>query len=164
MRPSKLQNFMAQAEIIAMRSHDSETKVGSVLIKKSNNTLVSTGFNGFIPNAPDDTLPTKRPDKYEFIQHSEMNLIANCAKNGISTEGCYVVCTMSPCTACVRLLVSAGIRKVVAKTLYKDFQYVLAMQDLDVSFKKNDEGFYIISYGKVKRPQQSRSLKSLNIV
>lgn len=146
MRPSRIRSFMDQAEAVAQRSHDAETKVGSVLIRAFNHSLVSTGFNGFIPGAPDDLLPNTRPDKYEYIIHSELNLIANCAKNGISTEGCYVVCTMSPCKSCVRLLVSSGIRKVVARELYRDFQEVMEMKDVKVEVEKDKEGFFHITY------------------
>lgn len=147
MRQSKIQNYMAIAETIALRSHDTETKVGSVLIKSSNDTLVSTGFNGFVAGAPDDKLPNTRPEKYDYMQHSELNLIANCAKNGISTDNCYVVCTMSPCAKCVRLLVNSGIRKVIAKSLYKDFPDVLAMKDVRVNYTQDEYGFYHIEYG-----------------
>lgn len=146
MRPSKISNYMEIAETVAKRSHDAETKVGSVLIKASNHTLVSTGFNGFVIGAPDDKLPNTRPEKYKYIQHSELNLIANCAKNGISTNDCYVVCTMSPCEQCTRLLVNSGIRKVIAKSLYKDFNDVLAMKDVKVTVSQDKEGFYHINY------------------
>lgn len=149
MRPNKTLYYMGIAEQVASRSHDAETKVGSVLVKESNHTLVSTGFNGFIPGAPDNLLPNTRPLKYEFVQHSELNLIANCAKNGISTDGCYVVCTMSPCTSCTRLLVSSGIRKVIAKQLYSDFNNVLSMKDLNVSFSIDENGFYEILYNQI---------------
>jgi dCMP deaminase len=135
------------AETVAERSHDAETKVGSVLVKTINNTIVSTGFNGFIAGASDDLLPNKRPEKYEYIQHSELNLIANCAKNGISTDNCYVVCTMSPCAKCTRLLVNSGIRKVIAKELYSDFlTEVMNMGDLKVSYHVDENGFYCIRY------------------
>lgn len=146
MRPSKVQNYMDMADVVSKRSHDSETKVGSVLVRASNNTLVSTGFNGFIAGAPDKLLPNTRPDKYEYVLHSEMNLIANCAKNGISTDGCYVVCTMSQCSACVRLLVNSGITRVIAKELYKDFKNVLDMKDVSVNYRVQDDGFYEIFY------------------
>jgi dCMP deaminase len=156
MRPSKVQNYMAMAEVIAQRSHDAETKVGSILIKSSNDTLVSTGFNGFISGAPDDELPNTRPDKYEYVMHSELNLISNCAKNGISTDGCYVVCTMSPCKQCTRLLFNAGIRRVIAKRLYKDFAEVQHMRDLRVRCALTDDGFYEITYHLISSEQSEQ--------
>ena len=146
MRPNKIKNYMNIAETVAERSHDAETQVGSVLVKELNHTIVSTGFNGFIAGAPDDILPNTRPEKYEYIQHSELNLISNCAKNGISTDNCYVVCTLSPCVKCTRLLVNSGIRKVIAKDLYKDFEDVLRMDDLKVDFTEDENGFYVIEY------------------
>jgi dCMP deaminase len=150
MRPTKIQNFMKIAEVVSERSHDSETKVGSVLVKEATQTLVSTGFNGFIPGAPDHILPNTRPDKYEYVMHSEQNLISNCAKNGISTDGCYVVCTMSPCVRCTRMLVTSGIRRVIARNLYKDFiTEVLPMKDLNVSYTIDENGFYDIRYNSI---------------
>lgn len=149
MRPTRIKNFMDQAEAVAQRSHDAETKVGSVLVRASNHSLVSTGFNGFIPGAPDDLLPNTRPEKYEYIIHSEVNLVSNCAKNGISTEGCYVVCTMSPCKSCVRMLVSSGIRKVICRELYKDISDCLEMKDVKVEVDTDSEGFFHITYSTV---------------
>ena len=135
------------AEIVAQRSHDSETQVGSVLVRNSNHTLVSTGFNGFVAGAPDSELPTTRPDKYEYIVHSELNLISNCAKNSISTDDCYVVCTLSPCAQCTRMLLNAGITKVIAKSLYKDFYpSVMNMRDIAVGCHQQEDGFYYITY------------------
>lgn len=149
-RPSKLQNFMKMAEVASERSHDAQTKVGAVLIKNSTQTLVSTGFNGFIPGADDDDLPNTRPDKYKYIQHAELNLLSNCGKNGISTNDCYVVSTMSPCGQCARMLYGAGITKVVAKELYKDFNEIKKSLDLKVKVKVDKYGYYHITYSPKK--------------
>jgi dCMP deaminase len=140
---------MKMAEAASERSHDTETKVGSVLIKESTQTLVSTGFNGFIAGALDTQLPTTRPDKYEYIIHSELNLLTNCCKNGISTNDCYIVCTMSPCKTCSRMIYNAGIRLVITKELYRDFKDVLEMKDLNVTYYQGDHGYYYIAYTSV---------------
>ena len=137
------------AEIVAKRSPDAETQVGSILVRESNLTLMSTGFNGFVAGAPDHRMPNTRPHKYPFILHSEMNLISNCAKNGISTDNCFVVCTMSPCMQCVRMLINSGVRRVIAKQLYKDFQEVQQMIDVNVQFSTDENGFFDIRYNPV---------------
>lgn len=146
MRPSKLQNYMKFAETAAERSHDFETKVGAVLVHGITGAVLSTGFNGFVRGAPDSTLPNKRPDKYEYILHAEMNLLTNCARHGISTDECFLVCTLSPCKMCMRLMINAGITKVITKELYKDFQDIVQMKDVSVKCSSTSEGFYELTY------------------
>jgi dCMP deaminase len=148
MKPSKIETYMMMAEAASQRSHDSETKVGSVLIKESTGAILATGCNGFVRGADDDSLPSTRPDKYDYIVHSEMNLIANCARHGISMENCFVVCTMTPCKVCMRLLWQSGVTRVVAKTRYRDFDDILAMRDLKIDIR--NEGQYIDLIYKVK--------------
>jgi dCMP deaminase len=133
---------MEIAEVVAKRSHDSETKVGALLINNASGAILATGFNGFVRGAPDGVLPTTRPEKYEYILHAEQNLIANCARHGISMENS----TLSPCKLCMRLLVNCGITTVIAKTLYKDFASILQMEDIKVNLNTRDDGLYEITY------------------
>ena len=135
MKPQKIHNYLRQCEIIAENSHDSETKVGAMLINSISGAALSQGYNGFVRSAPDDKLPSKRPDKYEYVIHAEENLLMNCARHGISTDECFVVCTMSPCVLCMRLLWQAGIRKIYCLELYKDFEKILEMDDIKVVCK-----------------------------
>lgn len=146
MRPTKVQNYMDVATTIAQRSHDAETKVGAVLVKNDSGAIIATGFNGFVRGAPDDILPNTRPDKYEYIVHAEQNLICNSAKHGISMNNCSLICTLSPCKLCMRMLLNCGITKVIAKDLYKDFDEILKMQDIKVEVQKEEDGFYHIAY------------------
>ena len=146
MRPTKNQNYMDIATVIAQRSHDAETKVGAVLVNNSSGAIIATGFNGFVRGADDAILPNTRPDKYEYIVHAEQNLICNSAKHGISMNNCSLVCTMSPSKLCMRMLLNCGITKVIAKDLYKDFDEILKMQDIKVECKKEEDGFYHIEY------------------
>jgi dCMP deaminase len=146
MRPSKNQNYMEIAETIAKRSHDSETKVGAVLVNNVSGAIVATGYNGFVRDADDASLPTTRPDKYEYILHAEQNLIANSARHGISMDNCSLVCTLSPCKLCMRMLLNCGITKVIARDLYKDFNDILQMKDIKVNASRESDGFWHISY------------------
>lgn len=147
MRPSKLQNYMDMATIIAERSHDSETKVGAVLVNNASGAIIATGYNGFVRGANDTALPTTRPEKYEYIVHAEQNLICNSAKHGISMNNCSLVCTLSPCKLCMRMLLNCGITKVVAKHIYKDFNEIMKMPDVKVDVVQEEEnGFFHITY------------------
>lgn len=131
---------------IAERSHDEETRVGAVLVNNVSGAIVATGYNGFVRGADDSVLPTTRPDKYEYILHAEQNLIANSARHGISMDNCSLVCTLSPCKLCMRMLLNCGITKVIAKDLYKDFDDILKMQDVKVVATQEEDGYWHITY------------------
>lgn len=146
MRPSKLTTLMNVAEQWAARSHDTETKVGAVLVKNDSGAQIASGYNGFVRGAPDDELPTTRPDKYEYILHAEENIITNCGYHGISMANCTLVCTLSPCKRCMRLMWNAGITRVIAKQLYHDFDDIMKMKDLGVDQKITPEGFWELTY------------------
>lgn len=138
---------MEMAEVVAKRSHDAETKVGAVLVNDGSGAILATGFNGFVRGVNDEVLPNTRPEKYEYILHAEQNLIANCARHGISMAGCSLICTMSPCKLCMRLMVNCGITKVVTKELYRDFQEILDMPDIKTFMRVRElDGLFEITY------------------
>ena len=146
MRPTKISNYMEIADVVSKRSHDAEVKVGAVLVNNSSGAIIATGFNGFVRGANDSKLPGTRPDKYEYILHAEQNLICNCARHGISMEDCSVICTMSPCKVCMRLLLNCGITKVITRELYRDFKDILNMLDVKTGMVKREDGLYEITY------------------
>lgn len=156
----KIRVAMEMAYSASKLSHDSETKVGSVLITEDG-SLVSSGYNGFVRHAPDDQLPTTRPDKYVYIVHSEVNLIANCARKGISTNNCYVVCTMSPCVSCMRMLYQSGVKKVYCDNLYKDFADLQNMKDIHIKqtwypYKDGSGGCWELEYEPIGNRSESK--------
>jgi len=146
MRQSKYKNLMEIAEIVSKRSHDAETQVGAVLVSNKTGAILATGFNGFVRGAKDELLPNTRPDKYQYILHAEKNLILNCARHGISMDDCMLVCTHSPCSACLRDLFQVGITKVLIKEKYKDFEKLKEMKDIDVFAESTEEQYFLLTY------------------
>ena len=151
MKPSKVENYIEIAEVVAKRSPDEETQVGAVLVHRESGAILATGFNGFAKNAQDAELPTTRPLKYDFFIHAEQNLIANCVQHSVSTKDCVLICTHSPCKTCMRLIFNCGISLVVVKNLYKDFELLKEMKDISIEVTTDEHGFYIIKY-KTKDP------------
>jgi dCMP deaminase len=99
--------FMGLAYYCSIRSHDSETKVGCVLV--SNNRIISVGYNGFCSEVDEDPLPTTRPDKYPFMVHAEQNAITNMVIRPNSPVKAYI--TAFPCHVCAKLLWQIGARE-----------------------------------------------------
>lgn len=143
-RPSKYSYWMSLAEAVSQRSHDDETKVGAVLIKNDTGMVVATGHNGFARGAPDHLLPRTRPEKYEYMIHAEDNLIAHCAKSGISVDNCSLVITLSPCQKCLRLMWQAGITQVICRDLYRDHK--IDMKDIKIEQEETEEGYHVLTY------------------
>ncbi len=145
-RISKYEYWMINAESTSLRSHDEETKVGAILISNKSGAILAHGYNGFARGADERFLPTKRPDKYPYMIHAEENLIANCARHAISMDDCTLVCTLTPCVKCMRLLFQCGITEVICKNKYKDFDKLKEMKDIKIEEEKTDEGFYKLTY------------------
>ena len=83
--------FFSEAVLWSRRSHDSQTQCGCVLVK--NKTVIATGYNGFMREIDDSSLPSTRPEKYPFMIHAEANAVYNCAREGKSTLGCRAYIT-----------------------------------------------------------------------
>lgn len=103
--------YMGFAKHAALKSKDS-TQVGAVLVGPEGEVRL-TGYNGPPRGVQDIAWRRDRPQKYLFASHAEANLIAFAAREGIRTKGCTVYVTHTPCAACARALIQAGIKSVV---------------------------------------------------
>ena len=106
--------FLSIAKVISKRSHDIETQHGCVIVDETHKIL-GMGFNGFPHGMRDNELPNKRPEKYDFMIHAELNAIHNCIlppKNAIA----YV--TGECCNNCIMQLWQAGIIKIIHLDTY----------------------------------------------
>jgi dCMP deaminase len=108
--------FFLESILWSLKSHDPQTQCGCVLVARDN-TIVSTGYNGFIRGIDDSALPNTRPDKYPYMIHAEHNAILNCARQGKSTLGLRAFITGIPCANCLQYMWQAGIHDIY----YSDF-------------------------------------------
>ena len=101
-------------------------KVGALLVK--NNTIIADGYNG-TPSGFENECETPIFDKdnnfldYEtkwYVLHAESNALAKVAKSTQSSEGSTLYVTMSPCRECSKLILQAGINRVVYSETYRD--------------------------------------------
>lgn len=106
-----LDYFMGFAKHAATKSKDS-TKVGAVLVGPDKEVRL-TGYNGPPRGVLDLPERRERPTKYLFAAHAEANLIAFAAREGIHTKDCTVYVTHSCCCDCMRLLIQAGVKRIV---------------------------------------------------
>ena len=124
-RISKDHYFMKIAEVVSMRSTCIKRKVGSVLVKDSH--ILSTGYNGSPSGFKHCTPETcvrqnlKSGEKPELCRgvHAEINCIIQAAIHGTSIQGNNILySTHFPCMSCLKLIINAGIKKLVYKEGY----------------------------------------------
>jgi dCMP deaminase len=144
-RPNWNNYFMGIAHEVSKRSHDSQTKVGCIIVNNSDE-IVTTGYNGFIRGVKDNVLPNTRPDKYPWMIHSEHNAIISAARQGKSTLNCTAYITGMPCFYCIQYMYQSGINGVVYDSngqikMCESFK----MQNLTIDLLKLIEGFFIES-------------------
>lgn len=94
----------------ASRLSKDTTKVGACIADGKRSLL--TGFNGPPEGVADIPERLERPLKYDFVCHAEQNVIASCAREGISTKGRIMIVTHPPCVDCAKLIIQSGIKKV----------------------------------------------------
>lgn len=110
------QELLRQAYIYASEhSTDPSTQNAALLVNDSGKILASAA-NCF-PNKVIETPERwERPLKYKFVEHAERNVIYKAARQGITTEGLFMVCPWAACSDCARAIIQAGIDQVITHT------------------------------------------------
>lgn len=97
------------AEMVSVKSPDPATKHGCVLAD-AQHRLIATGYNGPVQGVDDTAVPLTRPAKYNWLIHAEANAIL-FAHGELRGATAYV--TGYPCAACFRMLLQAGVTRIV---------------------------------------------------
>ena len=114
--------FMGIAEQAATRATCDRKHVGAVIVVDK--AIVSTGYNGSPRGMPHcDEVGHEMKDmggRQSCVRtvHGEANAIAQAARSGARVEGATLYTTASPCYDCLKLIVNAGIKRVVCKEFY----------------------------------------------
>lgn len=119
--------LMGFARWAAMKSKDPSTHVGAVAVGDINQ-IVETGYNGLPRGVHDLPERMQRPAKYLWTSHAEENLVATAARSRL--QGTTVYVTHLCCSRCARMLIQAGVAKVVAgdgKTSMPSEEFEVAM-------------------------------------
>ena len=126
-RPSWDEYFIKLVDEVAKRATCDRGKSGCVIVKDKR--ILCTGYVGSPPGFPhcdetghllkkiSDDDGTERQHCVRTI-HAEQNAICQAARYGIALQGTTLYCTMEPCRVCTMLMISVGIKKVVAKRKY----------------------------------------------
>ena len=104
------------AHIWAENSYCIRRKVGALVVKDK--MIISDGYNG-TPSGFENVCEDENGVTKPYVLHAEANAITKVAKSGNSSEGATLYVTASPCVECAKLIIQAGIRRVVYTDAYR---------------------------------------------
>ncbi|MCD4693775.1 cytidine/deoxycytidylate deaminase family protein [bacterium] len=126
-RPSWDEYFMKIVEVISTRGTCDRGRTGCAIVK--NNRIISTGYVGspiglaHCDEVGHEMHTVTHPDGHKTrhcirTTHAEQNAICQAARSGISLEGATLYIKMTPCYVCAKMLINAGIKRVVCEKDY----------------------------------------------
>ena len=108
--------YIRMASIWAENSYCNRRKVGALIVK--NQRIISDGYNGTpsgFENVCEDNNNVTKP----YVLHAEANAITKIARSNNSSDGATLYVTASPCIECAKLIIQAGIKRVVYGEKYR---------------------------------------------
>lgn len=126
--------YMRMAAIWAENSYCKRKQVGALIVKDK--MIISDGYNG-TPSGFENVCEDKDGITKPYVLHAEANAISKIARSGNSSDGATLYVTATPCIECAKLIIQAGIKRVVYSTPYR-------LQDgLDLLKRANIEVAYV---------------------
>lgn len=108
--------YMRMATIWAENSYCQRRKVGALIVK--NKMIISDGYNG-TPAGFENICEDNHNLTIPYVLHAEANAITKIARSNNSSEGATLYVTASPCIECAKLIIQAGIKRVVYAEKYR---------------------------------------------
>ncbi|MDR0956350.1 MAG: dCMP deaminase family protein [Endomicrobium sp.] len=141
-RPLWDEYFMKLAWLVAERATCIRHHIGAVIVK--NKRILTTGYNGAPASVEDclslgclrNKLNIPSGQKHEVCRaiHAEQNAIIQGGFHGISIKGSVLYCTHSPCVLCTKMIINAGIKKVIMNIEYPDSTFKELFSEVGIKF------------------------------
>ena len=108
--------YMRMAFIWSENSYCKRRQVGAILVKDK--MIISDGYNG-TPSGFENVCEDEQNVTKPYVLHAEANAITKVARSNNSSDGATLYVTSSPCIECAKLIIQAGIRRVVYADSYR---------------------------------------------
>ena len=131
------QRCRRMAMIWAENSYCERRKVGAIVVKDK--TIISDGYNG-TPSGFENVCEDENNLTKPYVLHAEANAITKLARSNNNSEGATLYVTASPCIECAKLIIQAGIKRVVYAEKYRleDGLRLLEKANVEVVHLKTD--------------------------
>ena len=130
--------YMRMARIWAENSYCKRRRVGALIVKDK--MIISDGYNG-TPSGFENVCEDENNVTKPYALHAEANAITKIARSGNNSDGATLYVTTSPCIECAKLIIQAGIRRVIYGEKYRieDGINLLKRANIDVEYVSVDE-------------------------
>ena len=108
--------YLRMAQIWAENSYCTRRQVGALIVKDK--MIISDGYNG-TPSGFENVCEDENGVTKPYVLHAEANAITKIARSGNNSDGATLYVTDSPCIECSKLIIQAGIRRVVYGRKYR---------------------------------------------
>src|SRR5574344_938375 len=131
-------SYMEMAAIWAKNSYCRRRQVGALIVK--DNMIISDGYNG-TPSGFENVCEDEHGVTLPYVLHAEANAITKIARSNNNAEGATLYVTDSPCIECSKLIIQAGIKRVVYGEHYRleDGIDLLKKANIEVIYLNPDE-------------------------
>jgi len=109
--------YLEMTEIWAKNSYCKRRQVGALIVK--DRMIISDGYNG-TPEGFENVCEDENNKTKAYVLHAEANAITKVAKSNNSSADATLYVTTSPCMECSKLIIQAGIKRVVFSNKYRD--------------------------------------------
>ena len=110
------QRYLRMASIWSQNSYCKRRQVGALLVKDK--MIISDGYNG-TPSGFENICEDENNKTKPYVLHAEANAITKVAKSNNSSDQATLYVTSSPCLECAKLIIQAGINRVVFSDVYR---------------------------------------------
>lgn len=128
-------SYLQMAAIWARNSYCKRRQVGALLVK--DRMIISDGYNG-TPSGFENICEDENGITKPYVLHAEANAITKVAKSGNSSSGATLYVTASPCLECAKLIIQAGIARVVYRDEYRLTDGVDLLRKAGIKVEKVD--------------------------
>lgn len=131
--------YLRMARIWAENSYCRRRQVGALVVKDK--MIISDGYNG-TPSGFENVCEDETGTTFPYVLHAEANAITKLARSSNNSDGATLYVTASPCIECSKLIIQAGIRRVVYAEKYRltDGVDLLEKAGVKVEYKALEDG------------------------
>lgn len=129
------QRYLKMADIWSQNSYCKRRQVGALIVKDK--MIISDGYNG-TPSGFENICEDDQNITKPYVLHAEANAITKVAKSGNSSDGATLYVTSSPCLECSKLIIQAGIKRVVFTESYRLEDGINLLKRADIEVKQVD--------------------------
>ena len=128
--------YLEMAAVWARNSYCKRRQVGALIVK--DRMIISDGYNG-TPSGFENICEDENNHTKAYVLHAEANAITKVAKSGNSSDGATLYVTAAPCIECAKLIIQAGIKRVVYSDEYRLEEGINLLRRAGIEVEKVEE-------------------------